>query len=57
MLLFIIFFIILIFVILFKLHDRLTFQRGRLQRPYDRTSNKALTQMGTDQFIELSFGT
>ncbi|CAF4026816.1 unnamed protein product, partial [Adineta steineri] len=57
MLLFIIFFIILISVILFKLHDRLTFQRGRLQRPYDRTSNKALTQMGTDQFIELSFGT
>ncbi len=55
--LFIILFIILGFFILFILHDRLTFHRGRLIRPYDRTSTKTITQMGADQFIELSFGT
>jgi pimeloyl-ACP methyl ester carboxylesterase len=55
--LFIIVFAILACIILFKLHDRLTFQRGRLTRSYDRTSTRTITKMGSDQFIELSFGT
>jgi pimeloyl-ACP methyl ester carboxylesterase len=55
--LFIILFIISVGLILFKLYDRLTFPRGRLIRPYDPTSMKPITQMGTDQFVELSFGT
>ncbi len=50
-------FLILICLIIFKLHDRLTFPRGRLTRPYDPTSITSITQMGADQFIELSFGT
>ncbi|CAF1007689.1 unnamed protein product [Rotaria sordida] len=57
MLFLILFLIILICIILFKLHDYLTFQRGRLSRSYDRTSTTPITKMGPDQFIELSFGT
>jgi len=55
--LFIILLAILACIILFKFHVRLTFQRGRLTRPYDRTSTQTITKMGSDQFIELSFGT
>ena len=50
-------FIILGSLILLKLHNRFTFQHGRLTRPYDRTSTQPITRMGSDQFIELSFGT
>ena len=57
MLFLILFLIGLLYLILFKLYHRLTFQHGRLTRPYDRTSTTSITQMGTDQFIELSFGT
>jgi pimeloyl-ACP methyl ester carboxylesterase len=53
----ILFVIILIFILIFKLHDRLTFQEGRLIRSYDSSTTKVITQMGADQFIELSFGT
>jgi pimeloyl-ACP methyl ester carboxylesterase len=49
--------VILICIIIFKFRERLTFQYGRLTRPHDRTMTKSITQMGPDQFIELSFGT
>ena len=40
-----------------KFRERLAFVRGRAMRQRNRTStSEALTQMGTDQFIELSFG-
>jgi pimeloyl-ACP methyl ester carboxylesterase len=55
--LFIILLVILVCLFLFKFHARLGFQRGRLTRPYDRTSTRTITQMGPDKFIELSFGT
>lgn len=42
---------------LVKFRARLGFARGHLTRPRDRTSpNEALTRMGPDEFIELSFG-
>ncbi|CAF3707256.1 unnamed protein product [Rotaria sp. Silwood1] len=57
MLFLIIFIIILICIIVFILHDYLTFQRGRLSRSRDQISATPITKMGPDQFIELSFGT
>jgi len=42
--------------LIFKFRERLAFQYGRLSRPYNHLSTHTLTQMGTDQFIELSFG-
>ncbi|CAF1300370.1 unnamed protein product [Rotaria sp. Silwood1] len=41
---------------IYKFRERFTFKYGRLSRPYNEASTVALTQMGTDQFIELSFG-
>ncbi|CAF1496273.1 unnamed protein product [Rotaria magnacalcarata] len=57
MLFIILLFIILFCIIIYTLHDRLTFRRGRLSRPYDGASTSSITKMGPDQFIELSFGT
>ncbi|CAF4220305.1 unnamed protein product, partial [Adineta steineri] len=51
MLLLITILIIAIICFIFKFRERLAFQYGRLSRPYDQT-----TRMGSDQFIELSFG-
>jgi pimeloyl-ACP methyl ester carboxylesterase len=43
--------------LIIKFRQRLAFRHGRLSRPYDdQTSTTPLTKMGTDQFIELSFG-
>jgi len=42
--------------LILKFRERLAFQYGRLSRPYNHTSTMALTRMGSDQFIELSFG-
>ena len=50
-------FIVLICMVIFKFRHHLTFQRGRLIRPYDKNSTISITKMGPDQFIELSFGT
>lgn len=41
---------------IYKYHQRLAFPSGRLSRPYCAASQMALTHMGSDQFIELSFG-
>ncbi|CAF5101758.1 unnamed protein product, partial [Rotaria sp. Silwood1] len=41
---------------IYKFRERFTFKYGRLSRPYNEASTVDLTQMGTDQFIELSFG-
>ncbi|CAF1527106.1 unnamed protein product [Adineta steineri] len=51
MLLLITILLIAIICFIFKFRERLAFQYGRLSRPYDQT-----TRMGSDQFIELSFG-
>ncbi|CAF5110812.1 unnamed protein product, partial [Rotaria sp. Silwood1] len=40
---------------IYKFRERFTFKYGRLSRPYNEASTVDLTQMGTDQFIELSF--
>lgn len=42
--------------LIWKFRQRLAFQYGRLSRPYSASSSNALTGMGRDQFIELSFG-
>ena len=42
--------------LIFIFRQRLAFRYGRLSRPYNPTSTTNLTQMGPDQFIELSFG-
>jgi len=42
--------------LIYKFREGLAFRYGRLSRPYNPTSSTTLTQMGTDQFIELSFG-
>lgn len=57
MFLLLVFLIGLALVLVVKLYDRLAFQQGRLRRPYDRASATFITQMGSDQFVELSFGT
>ncbi|UJR22485.1 hypothetical protein I4U23_025538 [Adineta vaga] len=57
MFLLVLFLILVVYIVFFKLYDRLAFQSGRLSRSYDRTSTIPITRMGRDQFIELSFGT
>ena len=42
--------------LIYKFRERLAFQYGRLSRPYNPTFAIPLTRMGSDQFIELSFG-
>lgn len=42
--------------LIYKFRERLAFQYGRLSRPLNPTSTMPLTRMGSDQFIELSFG-
>ncbi len=42
--------------LIYKFRARLAFQHGRLSRPLNDPSRTALTAMGADQFIELSFG-
>ncbi|CAF0864539.1 unnamed protein product [Rotaria sordida] len=44
------------FGFIYKFRERLAFKYGRLSRPYNNACVIPLTQMGTDQFIELSFG-
>lgn len=44
------------FGIVFKFRKRLAFRHGRLSRSYNHEATTALTRMGSDQFIELSFG-
>ncbi|CAF1128310.1 unnamed protein product [Rotaria magnacalcarata] len=41
---------------IYKYREHFTFPGGRLSRPYCPASQIALTCMGTDQFVELSFG-
>ncbi|UJR26603.1 hypothetical protein I4U23_007923 [Adineta vaga] len=42
--------------LIYKFRERLGFQNGRLSRRYNPKPNTTLTPMGSDQFIELSFG-